>query len=676
MDEEEQKEDGIKDIKEVFYDNLDNWPTETIKKNLFRLRPEEGAEVYLNLSEGYHDITNQGLEVEKKFRPKVTIRTQELKTELDRWKIGGGAFFRVVADSPNLNTAMKLCIQYFIVWTRQLFPFQFSFLSIPFFIATLFLSQFTLEYQPGSATLGTYLTFLITGLIFICLGLWTYIEGMYKRFIKGYKSWKTVPDSMIGFVIPGIFFWTTALEYAIYNLTSTTDIATLIPVSAWLSVLIGVIVLFIGTDAFLRGEKSYVEKFSHPMDYAPLMLYLYKNKAGNWDIEGTQFDYFHYKTSFVPKEKLSYKEDEDEKKEHPWFLIDRSWHAFREYIKPNIMIRLFANVVFNIIAWLIIVGVYVIFILEKFWLDIGTLEANFTHPVFFMLIYVLLPIMMVFMLWSISRTREYKLPIWEDLSEKDDDELTRNHHLSYDRLRILWNLRNREHTGEQRFTEIWSKSDWIEGDSSRLVARVKMQFPFDRYKDWHTLRDTQEELLSLIAVQTKEEELRKLHAEIAEVKRDLQKQMIEGIDSIEEELDEYFDDQKEEIEEEREELKEILGVIEDEVVEETTTEDIETEEIIEETEPEVIDTVDEIIEEIEEVTEEVSEPAAEDIFDETEIPDIPDVDEEKEETPIKKDIEDLGVPDLPPVEEDKKEPEEEEEFTIPDIPIDVEKEED
>ncbi|MHA1533020.1 MAG: hypothetical protein ACTSR6_13615, partial [Candidatus Heimdallarchaeota archaeon] len=105
MVEEEKKEDGIKDIKEVFYDNLDNWPTETIKKNLFKLRPEEGAEVYLNLSEGYHDITNQGLEVEKKFRPKVTIRTQELKTELDRWKIGGGAFFRVIADSPNLNTA-------------------------------------------------------------------------------------------------------------------------------------------------------------------------------------------------------------------------------------------------------------------------------------------------------------------------------------------------------------------------------------------------------------------------------------------------------------------------------------------------------------------------------------------------------------------------------------------
>ena len=326
------------------------------------------------------------------------------------------------------------------------------------------------------------------------------------------------------------------------------------------------------------------------------------------------------------------------------------------------MIRLFANVIFNIIAWLIIVGVYAIFVIEKFWLDIGTLEANFTHPVFFMLIYVLLPIMVVFMLWSISRTREYKLDIWEDLSEKDDDELTRNHHLSYDRLRILWNLRNREHTGEQRFTEIWSKSNWIEGDSSRLVARVKLQFPFDRYKDWHTLRDTQEELLSLIAVQTKEEELRTLHAEIAEVKRDLQKQMIEGIDSIEEELDEYFDEQKEEIEEERAEIKEILGVIEDEVVEETKTEDIET--------------VDEIIEEIEEVTEEVSEPETEEIFEETEIPDIPDVDKEKEETPAKEDIEDLGVPDLPPLEEDKKEPEEEEEFTIPDIPIDVEKEED
>ncbi len=662
MVKEKEEESSIKEIKEVFYDNLDNWPTETLKKNLFRLRPEEGAEVYLNLSEGYHDITNQGLEVERKFRPEVTIRTQELKTELDRWKIGGGAFFRVIGDSPNLNTAMKLCIQYFIIWTRQLFPFQFSFLSIPFFIATLFLSQFTLAYQPEDAVLGTYLTFLITGLLLICLGLWTYFEGLYKRFIKGYKSWKTVPDSMIGFVLPGLLLWTTALEYAIYNLTSTNLIKTLIPISAWLSLLIGAVVLFIGTDAFLRGEKSYVEKFSHPMDYAPLLLYLNKNKAGNWDIEGTQFDYFHYKTSFITKEKLSFKE-EDEKKEHPWFLIDRSWHAFREYIKPNIMIRLFANVIFNIIAWLIIVGVYAIFVIEKFWLDIGTLESNFTHPVFFVLIYILLPIMAVFMLWSISRTREYKLNIWEDLSEKDDDELIRNHHLSYDRLRILWNLRNREHTGEQRFTELWSKTNWIEGDSSRLVARVKLQFPFDRYKDWHTLRDTQEELLSLIAVQTKEEELRKLHAEIADVKRDLQKQMIEGIDSIEEELDEYFDEQKEELEEERAELKEKLGAIEDVVVEETRTEDI--------------DTVEEVIEEIEEpIIEEVTEPTTEEVFAEEEIPDIPEVEAEEEIPPVEE-AEDLGIPDVPTIEEVKEETvDEEEEFTIPDIPIDVEKEED
>ncbi len=361
-----EKESGIRDIKEVFYDNLDNWPTEAIKKNLFRLRPEEGAEVYLNLSEGYHDITNQGLKVEKQFRPKVTIRTQELKTELDRWKIGGGAFFRVIADSPNLNTAMKLSIQYFIIWTRQLFPFQFSFLSIPFFIATLFLGMFTQAYQPSAPTsLGPYLTFLITGLLFILLGVWTYFEGLYKRFIKGYKSWKTVPDSMIGFVVPGLFFWTTALEYTIYDLTGITNIKTLIPISAWLSLLLGVIILFIGTDSFLRGEKSYVEKFSHPMDYAPLLLFLVKNKEGNWEIEGTQFDYFHYKTTFIPKEKLTFAED-DEKQERSWFLIDRSWHAFREYIKPNLMIRIFSNLVFNIISWLLITVVKVPKITQTF----------------------------------------------------------------------------------------------------------------------------------------------------------------------------------------------------------------------------------------------------------------------------------------------------------------------
>jgi len=308
----------------------------------------------------------------------------------------------------------------------------------------------------------------------------------------------------------------------------------------------------------------------------------------------------------------------------------------------------------------------VIYVLEKVWAIFGTLTAVIEHPATYMVIYVILPMLVIFMIWSISRTREFKLPIWEELNEKDDETLIANHHLSYDRLRILWNLRNREHLGEQRFTELWSKSTWIEGDSSRLVARVKLQFPFDRYKDWHTLRDTQEELLSLIAVQTKQEELRLLHAEIAEVKKDLQKQMMEGIDSIEEELDEYFDDQKEELEEDRAELKEKLGVIEEEIVEETIAEDT--------------DTIEEIIEEIEEVTEseeEELEPLEEEIIEEHEIPDIPDVDLEDDVTPVKEEPEDLGFPDLPPLEEDKEEPdEEEEEFTIPDIPIDVEKEED
>ena len=42
---------------------------------------------------------------------------------------------------------------------------------------------------------------------------------------------------------------------------------------------------------------------------------------------------------------------------------------------------------------------------------------------------------------------------------------------------------------------------------------------------------------------------------------------------------------------------------------------------------------------------------------------------------IEKEPEDLGIPDLPDIDESE-EPVEDEEFTIPDIPIDVEKEED
>jgi len=419
--------------------------------------------------------------------------------------------------------------------------------------------------------------------------------------------------------------------------------------------------LFIGVDFFLRGEKSLVEKFSHPMDYAPLLIFLDKDATSNWKIDGAQFDFFHYKTNFIPREKLIFEEDDDAK-EHPSFLIDRSWHAFREYIKPNLMIRIFSNIFVSIFLWIITIGIYTIFLLAYFGINLGFINGILDHAAILTLIYIVLPMLATVMVWSRSRSREYKLDIWEDLAEKDDDELVRNHHMSYDKLRILWNLRNREHQGEQRITNLWSKSTWIEGDSSRLVARVKIQYPFERYKNWHTLRDTHEELLSLIAVQTKEDELRRLQEDIKEVKEDLQEQMMDGIDSIEEQLDEYFDDQKEELEEERAELKEKLEAIEDT--------------IIEETEPEDIDTVEEIIEEIEEVTEEETEPTTE-VFEESEIPDIPEVEEKKEVAPVEEETEDLGIPDVPTIDEIEEEPaDEEEEFTIPDIPIDVEKEED
>ncbi len=227
------EESGIRNIKDVFYDTLDDWPTESLKKSLFRLRPEEGAEVYLNLNEGYYDITDKALELESNFRPKINIRTNELKTELDKWKTGGGAFFRTIADAENVNDATRLCLQYFIIWTRQLFPFQFVFLSFPFFIATLFLWQFSEKQVVGSETTwGTYLTLMVTGLLLINMGLWTYIEGFYRRFIQGIKNWKVVPDSMIGFVVPGILFCTTALEYLIYEVIGYTSFIAIIPISA------------------------------------------------------------------------------------------------------------------------------------------------------------------------------------------------------------------------------------------------------------------------------------------------------------------------------------------------------------------------------------------------------------------------------------------------------------
>lgn len=514
----------IKTLNQAFHDNIDNWPTDALKKNIAKLEPEEGAEVYLNLNEGDHDITEKALEFERRFRPIVTLRTRELKTELDRWKIGGGSFFRVIADAPDLESSMKVCLQYFILWTRQLFPFQFIFLSIPFFISTLFLWQFSQEYPALDTGVGwqIYVVLMLFGTIFICLGLWTYFEGLYRRVINGIKNWKVIPDSMIGFVVPGILTWTTALEYAIYDLVDHSNFISLIPISAWVNLALGVVVLIIGADFYLRGEKSYVERFSHPMDYAPLLLFIGKNVKEEWTIEGAQFDFFHYRTVFVSKEKLTFHET-DKAQENPWFLIDRSWHAFREYIKPNFFLRFFANAVVNIIMWLLIIAYYTMFILQRFnIIDFAFLaqvaNVKFLNFLFLALTNIIIPMLVLLMFWSINRTREYKLDLWEDMKSKSKDDLMKYHYLSLEKLRILWNLRNKEHKGEQRITNIWTKGEWIEGDKSRLVARVKLQYPFGRYKDWKTLRDTEEELLSLISLQLKEKELEVIQEEIERAK--------------------------------------------------------------------------------------------------------------------------------------------------------------
>ncbi|HUT82498.1 MAG TPA: hypothetical protein VMZ29_14960 [Candidatus Bathyarchaeia archaeon] len=627
----EKKESSIKEIKEVFYDNLDNWPTESLKKTLFRLRPEEGAEVYLNLCEGYNDLTDQSLEIEKQFRPKLTLRTRELKTELTRWDIGGGSFFRIIGDAETPDKATRLSLQYLVIWTRQLFPFQFGIFSIPFFLMTIFTWLFSSQYPAGEGTgYWTYLTYLLTGLMFICLGIWVVFEGLYKRTIKGLKNWKIVPDSMLGFVFPGILLWTTALEYAITDLVSANGFIALIPFSAWLSLLVGCVIILIGGDFYIRGEKSYVERFSHPMDYAPLFIFLIRDEKNEWKIDGAQFDYFHYKTFFVPLEKLTFDKD-DEVKEHPSFLIDRSWHAFREYIKPNIMIRLFSNLIFDFLLFSITIAAYLVYFLAYFGYALPILAPIVVHPATYIVLFVILPMILVLIIWSRSRTREFTIPMWEELYGKDEKNLLMNHHLNFDRLRILWNLRNREHLGEQRITNLWSKSTWIEGDSSRFVARVKMQFPFDRYKDWKTIRDTDEELLSLISIQTKEEELREIRKELFRAKRELRRQF--GSRRMEtEDHDRVHKEQEVEIKEQKDIIAD-LEALEDKVEEVLKKEQENTGSTIEE--------------EIEEPEKEPEMPT---------IPEVPKFDEIKEE--------------------EKEEEETEEEYKIPDIPIDVEKDED
>ncbi|MHA1366991.1 MAG: hypothetical protein ACTSP5_11345 [Candidatus Heimdallarchaeota archaeon] len=151
IDDSIRNEKGFRALSDVFNENLSNWPTEALKMNLLKLKP----------------------------------RTQELKTELDRWGIGGGTFFRVIGDQPSEKESMRLCMQYLIIWTRQLFPFQFIFLSLPFFVATLFLWQFSAAFIPGvGTTWGVYVTLLAIGLLFILIGAWTAIEGVYKRFIN------------------------------------------------------------------------------------------------------------------------------------------------------------------------------------------------------------------------------------------------------------------------------------------------------------------------------------------------------------------------------------------------------------------------------------------------------------------------------------------------------------
>ncbi|MHA2248296.1 MAG: hypothetical protein ACXADY_25325 [Candidatus Hodarchaeales archaeon] len=419
----------------------ENWPNhhtrKIIKELVTNVPPSQSTNEIIKLP--LKDITPSklGLELAKKYEPKITLIGQVLKAERnsDAW---GGMYFRVLSDKEEGEEPTNIVIQYIYTWVQQKLPFTFwnwiiplialTFFSVYFNSPTfIFESHVTDILDPMGFTFRVNLedaaalqpwisgfVMVVGFVLFVWLGLVPLLRFGYGHFV----SHTNPPLKQRGMIVLGLGlivvlclvseFLCPITELSVPATFSTQHYAmgsevAIGGVTFRLVIFLGVSAIIIKyQDKVLSSENRFYQLLNrisdcfrkivgiHAMDYAPIFIYLKKNSSSEsqpmgWEIVECQWDHLHYSSEYLSSNSkifCHYKESQKKGDNHIHFVIKNAWHSFEIVSKRNFFQKIFTPrrrwfVSFGILAIFgigTILWYFSVFFLDwDFWADFGML---------------------------------------------------------------------------------------------------------------------------------------------------------------------------------------------------------------------------------------------------------------------------------------------------------------
>jgi hypothetical protein len=400
-----------------------DWPSPSLVQTISELGVSE-ITIDAKRPEGVHDVTTEAREQIKEFAPEAKLLGFDMRGERksNTW---GGVLVRAL-ENPSGDTR---CLQYVYVYT-----FQRNIMSLfwtvvvplmmliwTFFVPFIFSAEtaLLLEIYQTSGFIGiiqtpgqTWVPILATGFVGLPLfftGLWPHLAEAMKGIGSRFRFRATSP-----LVILGAMMW-----FAVF-----TDIA------LWIMIIVWAICLFVW-----RTSPT------HKMDYVPVFVWI-KKEGDQWEFDSASWDYFHYFTDKRPRTDLENEGGIIKGGKRIQLLMDNPWHSmFLGSRELKIGLSLLS---LSIIGLFVSLGALPLLVITQ---DITT------YP------WVWLFIGFAFLLVATgSMVARFPFNLIEDMDEYVKEEA----HLTDDKLRILWNLGEKEEDSEARF-----------------VIVTKMQEPFN-----------------------------------------------------------------------------------------------------------------------------------------------------------------------------------------------------
>ena len=400
-----------------------DWPSPSLAKEISELGVAEIA-VDAFRPEGVRDVTSEAREQIKEFAPDAKLLGFDMRGERksDTW---GGVLVRAL-ENPAGDTR---CLQYVYVYTFQRnIVSLFWTVIVPllmliwtFFVPFIFIAETALlsDIFQTSGFIGVIQTpgqawvpILATGFVSLPLlmtGLWPHLAEARKGIGSRFRFRATTP-----LLILGVMMWFTMI----------TDLA------LWVMIVLWAICLFVW-----RTSPT------HKMDYVPVFVWI-KKVGDDWEFDSASWDYFHYFTEKRPRSDLETEGGILKGGKRLQLLMDNPWHSM--FLGSRELKAGLSLLTLSIIGFFASIGILPLLVITQ---DITT------YP------WVWVFIGFSFLLVS-TGSMVARFPF--NLIEDEEDYVKEEAHLTDDKLRVLWNLGEKEEDREARF-----------------VIVTKMQEPFN-----------------------------------------------------------------------------------------------------------------------------------------------------------------------------------------------------